>query len=203
MTAGIGGAAVTLVVPVRDEADTLEAFLTSLDEQTVPPGAIVLVDAGSTDSTGTMLEQYAGRRPHVQVVAAKAAFPGQARNIGVRAADTQWIALTDAGTIIEPQWLANLVAPADSDPSIDVVFGTYEPLLSTTFQRCLALCFLAPGRLVGGRRYRGPSTASLLLKKSVWAEAGGFPEDLRACEDLLFRSEERRVGKEGRCGGSR
>src|SRR5262245_37524736 len=203
MTAGIGGAAVTLVVPVRDEADTLEAFFGSLDEQAVPPGAIVFVDAGSTDSSGAVLERYAVRMPHVRIVKAEAAFPGRARNVGMRAAATEWIALPDAGTVVDAQWLSNLVAPLDNDPSIDVVFGTYEPLMSTTFQRCLALCFLAPGRLVGGRRYRGPSTASLLLKKSVWAEAGGFPEDLRACEDLLFRSEERRVGKEGRCGGSR
>src|SRR5262245_19093271 len=71
-----GAAAVTLVVPVRNEADTLEAFLASLDEQVVPPGAIVLVDAGSTDSTGTVLEQYAMRMPHVRIVEAGAALPG-------------------------------------------------------------------------------------------------------------------------------
>src|SRR5262249_25503271 len=163
------------VVPVRNEAATLAAFLASLDGQAVPPRAIVLVDAGSTDSTATVLEQYAARRPHVRIVKAEAAFPGRARNVGMRAADTEWIALTAAGTIVDAQGLANLVAPPDGDRRIDVVFGTYEPLMSTTFQRCLALCFLAPGRLVGGRRYRGPSTASLLLKKSVWAEAGGFP----------------------------
>jgi hypothetical protein len=179
-------AAVTLVVPVRNEAGTLEAFLASLDAQVVRPDAIVLVDAGSTDSTRALLERYAARMPYVRIVDAEAAFPGRARNIGVRAADTEWIALTDAGTVVDAHWLASLAAALDTDPAIDVVFGTYEPLISTAFQRCLALCFLAPARLVGGRRYRGPSTASLLLRKSAWDAAGGFPEDLRACEDLLF-----------------
>jgi hypothetical protein len=33
---------------------------------------------------------------------------------------------------------------------------------------------------------RCPSTASMMIKKRVWEALGKFPEDLRACEDLLF-----------------
>src|SRR5262249_46608018 len=34
--------------------------------------------------------------------------------------------------------------------------------------------------------FRGPTTASLLLRREVWESLGRFPEELRACEDLLF-----------------
>jgi cellulose synthase/poly-beta-1,6-N-acetylglucosamine synthase-like glycosyltransferase len=182
--AGIAG--ITLIVPVRNEADTLDEFLASLDAQVVQPHSMVIVDAGSTDATRAILGRQAARTSRIRVVEAERCYPGCARNIGARAADTEWIAMTDAGTVVDSGWLARLVAALDRHPDVDVVFGTYEPLIETFFQRCVALCFLAPGRVIDGRRYRGPSTASLLVRKSVWEEVGGFPEDLRACEDLLF-----------------
>jgi hypothetical protein len=39
---------------------------------------------------------------------------------------------------------------------------------------------------IGGRHLRGPSTASMMIRRSVWEALGKFPEELRACEDLLF-----------------
>jgi cellulose synthase/poly-beta-1,6-N-acetylglucosamine synthase-like glycosyltransferase len=186
IAAATGLADVTLVVPIRDEAATLPIFLKSLDGQQVLPKELILVDAGSTDATRHVLEEYAATVACARVVDAESAYPGGARNIGVQLARSDWVAMTDAGTVVDPQWLAELLGAVDADPTVDAVFGTYEPLVQTFFQRCLALCFLTPGRVIGGHRYRGPSTASLLLKKSVWKELGGFPEHLRACEDLLF-----------------
>lgn len=176
---------VSVVVPIRNEAATLPAFLASLDQQDASPLELVLVDAGSTDSTPQILRQFAAVRPHVRIVCIEAAFPGRARNVGIRAARGAWIAMTDAGTIVNRRWLAELVA-ARTAADVDAVFGTYEPVLDTSFQKCIALCFLAQSREIEGKRFRGPSTASLLMKKDVWAELGGFPEHLRACEDLLF-----------------
>jgi cellulose synthase/poly-beta-1,6-N-acetylglucosamine synthase-like glycosyltransferase len=181
-----GVANVTVVVPIRDEAATLPLFLESLDGQEVLPTELILVDAGSTDTTHHLLQQYAATAVSARVVDAESAYPGGARNIGVQLARSDWVAMTDAGTVVDPQWLAELLGAVDADPTVDAVFGTYEPLLQTFFQNCVALCFLTPGRVIGGHRYRGPSTASLLVKKSVWKELGGFPEHLRACEDLLF-----------------
>lgn len=176
----------SIVVPIRNEAETLQEFLASLAAQTVPPTETVLVDAGSSDATPGMLRDYAARQPGVRVIDAGAAYPGRARNIGIRAATADWIALTDAGTILDANWLAELTRAADAAPDVDVVYGSYDPLLRTRFQRYVALSFLAPDEAVDGHRFRGPSTASMLLRRQVWNELGGFPEDLRACEDLLF-----------------
>jgi hypothetical protein len=66
------------------------------------------------------------------------------------------------------------------------VFGCYEPILDTFFQECLALAFMPPARSVDGCPFRGPTTASLMLRREVWESLGRFPEQLRAGEDLLF-----------------
>lgn len=186
MTSRTGAGAVSVIVPVRDEAATLHDFLLSLTNQLKTPHEIVLVDAGSTDGSGHIMRQYAARDTRMRVVESGAAYPGRARNVAIEGARGPWIAMTDAGTIVDAEWLRELTAAADREPHAAVVFGTYEPLMRTFFETCVALAFVAPGRTVDGRRFRGPTTASLMIQKEAWQQLGGFPEDLRACEDLVF-----------------
>ena len=177
---------VSIVVPVRNEADTLHEFLRSLLRQCVAAHEFVFVDAGSTDATSAVLYEHAMRDHSLRVVHAGPCYPGGARNVGIRSARGSWIAMTDAGTVVDAEWLGELTAAADREPHADVVFGTYEPIIRTFFETCVALAFVPPAQTVDGCAYRGPSTASMLIRKDVWAELGGFPDDLRACEDLLF-----------------
>lgn len=177
---------VSVIVPVRNEAATLAPFLTSLAEQETAPGEIVVADSGSTDASADIVDTYSRTMDSMQLLRSDPGYPGRARNTAIRKARGPWIAMTDAGTIVDPAWLTELTDAAARQPEADVVFGTYEPLMRTFFEHCLALTFVAPGRHLDGRCYRGPSTASMLLRKDVWAALGGFPEDLRAGEDLVF-----------------
>ena len=177
---------VSMIVPVRNEAETLGDFLTSLLRQLPTPREIVLVDAGSTDGTGDILRRYTAADGRLRVVEAEAAYPGRARNMAIGEAQGPWIAMTDAGTIVDEGWLRELTATAAREPDAAAILGTYEPLMRTFFDTCVALAFVAPGRSIDGRRFRGPSTASMMIRKQTWQELGGFPEDLRACEDLVF-----------------
>lgn len=177
---------VTVIVPVRNEADSLEPFLSSLLDQEVGPQELILVDAGSTDSSAQIIRERAAASPALRLIDAGASFPGRARNVAIRAAGRSWIAMTDAGTIVDAGWLAALMSAAAQNPDADVVFGTYEPLVRTVFDKCVALAFVAPARFVDGMPFRGPTTASLMLRKDVWERLGGFPDDLRAGEDLVF-----------------
>ena len=177
---------VSVIVPMRNEAATLETFLTSLVQQDIAPGEIVIVDSGSTDASADIVEKHAAMADSMHLLGSDAAYPGRARNTAIRSARGPWIALTDAGTIVDQEWLTELTDAASRRPDADVIFGTYEPLMRTFFEQCLALTFVAPARRVDGSFYRGPSTASMLMRKDVWAAVGGFPEDLRAGEDLVF-----------------
>jgi len=131
------------------------------------------------------VRELVGDEPRFHLVEAGDATPGRGRNVGILAASYDWVALTDAGIQLEPHWLQELLAVAEADPHIDVVFGNYEPLTRSFFERCAALSYveLKQDRECG--RMRGPFIASSLLRRSVWSTAGGFP-DLRAAEDLIF-----------------
>ena len=64
------------------------------------------------------------------------ATPGRGRNIGIAAAHHEWIALTDAGIRLEPTWLEHLLGVVEQDPKVDVVYGNYEPVTDSFFERC-------------------------------------------------------------------
>jgi glycosyltransferase involved in cell wall biosynthesis len=177
---------VSLVVPVRNEESGIEPFLQSLLEQDFAPDELILVDGGSSDRTTEKIEAFIARGDKIRLITAADAYPGAARNLGIEAARNQWVALVDAGTMVESHWLGSLVRQAAGDPQAEVVLGTYEPILGNFFKEGLALTYVAPAELIDGRWFRGPSTASMMLRKRVWAALGKFPADLRACEDLLF-----------------
>jgi glycosyltransferase involved in cell wall biosynthesis len=176
---------ISLVIPVRDEEASLPALLESIASQSRQPDEIVIVDGGSKDRTVEMLREAALRDRRIRIVETDHATPGKGRNLGIAAASNEWIALTDAGIRLEREWLERLAATAASDPSLSVVYGNFEPVVNTFFERCASLTYPAVKTLRNGQMMRGPFVASMLLRRDVWKAIGGFP-DLRAAEDLIF-----------------
>lgn len=176
---------VSLVVPVRNEEESLPALLDSIRRQTYAPSEVILVDGGSTDATVKVARGMAMPGEALRVIEATEATPGRGRNIGIGAARSEWVALTDAGIRLEPEWLERLVEAARADEEVQVVYGNYEAAVGSFFERCAALVYLPPKTARAGGRMRGPSIASTLLRREVWEAVGGFP-DLRAAEDLFF-----------------
>ncbi len=173
---------ITVVVPMRNEADSILALLSRLTEQTLPPAEILVVDAGSDDAGPDLVRGHFA--VSVRVVATGPAYPGAARNHGIAAARHDWVALVDAGCLPERDWLAQLQrrAALAGFPTA-LIAGGYDPVVLSEWDAAQALCLVAPRDADG---LRGASTASLLLDRRAWQAVGGFREDLRAAEDLVF-----------------
>lgn len=170
---------ISLIVPVRNEAETILDLLSSIGNQTRPPDEVVIVDGGSSDDTTKLVESQIEGNGCLRLVKTAGATPGKGRNIGIEAAAHDWIALTDAGITLDPHWLAELeLSSADAD----IVYGNYDPVIQNRFEKCATLAYVAPRRDDGTRdRF----IASSLMKREVWRAVDGFP-DLRAAEDLMF-----------------
>ena len=184
---------VTLVVPVRDEARSVTRLLDSIRRQTVAPAEVLLVDGGSSDGTSERLRGLTDSDDTIRVILAGPATPGRGRNVGIEAASTEWIALTDAGIDVDDHWLERLFRVASSDLLPDVVYGSYEPSRRSYFERAAELAYVGATAATEAGPIRSESIASCLLKKDVWLRVGGFP-DLRAAEDRIFM---RRIREEG------
>jgi glycosyltransferase involved in cell wall biosynthesis len=179
--------AVSLVVPLQDEERTVCALLRSIAQQSHLPTEIVLVDAGSWDNTIEEAVTVDLPRP-LRIVRTSRVFPGVARNEGVSAAGFEWIAFTDGGIVLHPDWLRELMAALQQ--STDAVFGNLDPVCDTFFRECAALAYV-PARDEYG--VRGPFVASSLIRRTTFLGVGGFPP-YRAAEDLIFIERLRAAG---------
>src|SRR5437870_2859837 len=176
---------ISVVVPVRDEEQSIRLLLKSLLEQTRQPNEIVIADTGSKDKTPGIVQEFIDRGAPIKLIRQRAAFPGRGRNVGVANSECEWIAFTDAGTRPSPDWLAALLRKVEEDETVDVVYGAYEPVVDSFFKECAAIAYVPPSLQAEGD-VRPCSIVSALMRRDVWEKVGGFSEHLRSAEDLLF-----------------
>jgi len=177
---------ISVVVPVRDEEESIRALLDGLLKQTLPPAEIVITDNGSIDATADIVEEIIRSGAPITLIREKAGLPGRGRNVAVAHSRCDWIAFIDAGNKPAPDWLEALARKARENSAVDVVYGTYEPVIDSFFKQCAAIAYV-PARFESeGGLVRPRSIVSALMRRKVFETVGGFPEDLRSAEDLLF-----------------
>jgi len=176
-----------VVIPVRDEAHTIEALLQDLEAQRRRPAEILVVDTGSRDDTAARVAAMSRKNASIRLLSAPGAYPGGGRNAAIRVTHTEWIAFVDAGIRIGPDWLERLLEPVDRGEPVDAVLGGLEPVVETRFQRAAALAYVSPReQLPSGASWRGYCLPSSAVRTSIVRKVRGFPEALRCGEDLHF-----------------
>jgi glycosyltransferase involved in cell wall biosynthesis len=174
-------ASISVIIPVKDEAATIGMVLQGLLEQTYAPSEIVIADGGSHDRTCEIIRQFqASSSVPITLIEAGYALPGRGRNLAIAQARHDWIAAIDVGIRPPPEWLAELVAASHRHPEAGIIYGAGRPATDTYFTECAAITYTPNG----GHLSR--IIASALMHRDAWAKAGGFREDLRSAEDLLF-----------------
>ena len=180
---------VSVICTVLNEGEAIRRLLDSLVAQTRHPDEVVIVDGGSRDNTVVVIESYADRLP-LRVLVEPGANISRGRNRAIQAATGDVIASTDAGVWLEPGWLAALVAPLERG-QIDIpanpqsVAGFFVPAPQTPFEIAMGATVLPAVEDVIPRTFL-PSSRSVAFRKEAWAAAGGYPEWLDYCEDLIF-----------------
>jgi glycosyltransferase involved in cell wall biosynthesis len=184
---------VSIVSTVRDERDSIEAFLDSLMAQTRAADEIVIVDGGSSDGTEQAIRACSTFDGRVRLISAPGATIAQGRNIAISCAGGEIVAVTDAGTTIEPDWLERLTQPLETCGNVAAAAGFFRPGGVRAFERSLAAIITPHVDEVDPPDFL-PSSRSLALRKEWWRRVGGYPDWLRHCEDLVFDLQLREAG---------
>lgn len=92
---------VSIIVPVYNVEKYLKQCLDSLVHQSLQNIEIICVDDGSTDSSGTILEEYAKRYSTIKVIHKENGGLSSARNIGLRIAKASYIAFVDSDDYVD------------------------------------------------------------------------------------------------------
>ena len=104
---------VSIVVPVYNVEDCLSYCVDSLRQQTYKNIEIILVDDGSTDSSGEICDQYAREDDRIKVLHIENGGLSNARNTGVKESSTDWIVFIDSDDYYDHRAIEYLVKLRD------------------------------------------------------------------------------------------
>ncbi|HWJ11518.1 MAG TPA: glycosyltransferase [Nocardioides sp.] len=195
------GPPISVVTTVFNDDLATKDLLSALVPQLGAEDELVVVDAGSTDRTVAVVEEFAAADDRVRLVVAPGAGISAGRNIGVRTARHDAIACTDAGCIPVPGWLAAFRRSFAHHDDVDLWTGTYRVEARRPWEHALAavgypsveeLARPTPLVRVYGRLFGRvfdptmPTGRSVAFARVAWAGVGGYPEDLQTGEDVLF-----------------
>jgi glycosyltransferase involved in cell wall biosynthesis len=193
--------AVSVLLPVRDGAATIDQAVASVLDQTWRDLELVIVDDGSADDTGARLAGWAGRDPRVRILRGPARGLVPALAEGLAACRAPLVARMDADDLCHPERLAAQLAFLDEHPELGVAASLVEGRtvdgqpLARGMARYLAwsngLC--TPEAIARERFVESPLVhPSAVLRRPVLMDAGGyrdgpFPEDYDLWLRLLGR----------------
>jgi len=165
---------ICVVIPVQNNEKYLSEMLQGIENQSLLPREIVIVDSSSNKKISTLINEWNGAIPirHIKI---DSAYPGDARNAGIEIAKSEWIAFLDSTTVPEHDWLERCLEMA-IEKKADYVGGLalfeadtyFKKLLRATSYGC-SPCGTLPGTII---------------KKEVFEKSGGFIPSIRSSEDI-------------------
>jgi glycosyltransferase involved in cell wall biosynthesis len=175
-------ALISVIIPTFNRAHWVAEAVASVLAQTFKDFEVLVVDDGSTDATLEALAQFFRqtkilRRPERRGVSA-------ARNLGIAAAQGEWLAFLDSDDLWLPDKLARQVAYLQENPGLlicqtDEIWVrhgkkvnpplTHRKVAGHIFAQSLERCLVSP--------------SAVMLHRRLLKEVGGFDEALPAAED--------------------
>jgi glycosyltransferase involved in cell wall biosynthesis len=175
---------ISVIVTVLNEGESIRLLMDSLAAQTRKPDEVVIVDGGSRDNTVAVLEKYAQSLP-LRIFVEAAANISEGRNRAIERAQGDVIAITDAGVVLEANWLEEITRPLLENSSLQVVGGFFQADAQTVFEAAMGATVLPLIDEIDSATFL-PSSRSIAVRKSALTQVGGYPEWLDYCEDLIF-----------------
>lgn len=195
---------ISVVIPAYNEEELLGSCLEALNNQTVEPFEIIVVDNNSTDKTAEIAKKYGAK-----VLFEPKQGAAYARNTGYQVAKGDVLARTDADTIVPKNWIEKLQQAFEKENVAIVCGGVQYHKKNLNFLSHLFTFWVDD--IFGYKAVTGPNYG---IRKSVWEKIKNkvhndndkFHEDLDLAihaqgegeyvrlYDLIVRSSTRKFG---------
>lgn len=188
---------VTVIVPVRNEAWSIESTLRSLLTQEFPPSRfdVIVSDGGSTDDTVPRIRRLQGEFPNLRLAFNANRLSSSGRNLGLHHMTGDYAVVVDGHCAIpDRQYLTNLVSAFEASGAD--CLGRPQPLDApnpTPFQRAVSV---ARASRIGHNpdsdiysneaKFVEPQNTAVAYRRSVLHRVGMFDGSFDACEDVEF-----------------
>jgi len=116
----------SIIIPVYNVEDWIERCVDSILCDDCKDMELILVDDGSTDSSGRICDRYAGEYENIQVVHKENGGLASARNAGLEKASGKWISFIDSDDWVDRnsyQEIRDLIESSEGEQPDMVKFG--------------------------------------------------------------------------------
>jgi glycosyltransferase involved in cell wall biosynthesis len=182
-------ARVTAIVPVYNGAATIAEAIDSALAQSYRDLEVIVVNDGSSDATAEVLRRYEGR---IRVIDRKNGGIAAARNTGVAASQSEYLAFLDCDDIWAPTMVERTVAALDDNRDCVLAYTNCAVIDSDGHDLRSAL--------VGAGVDHAPTLdemlsrlwpimpSAVIMRRSIFDACGGFSEEFRSYgfEDVIF-----------------
>ena len=100
---------ISIIIPVYNVEQYLKRCVDSVLHQENVSFEIILVDDGSTDSSGKICDEYAARHPEIKCIHTSNAGPSTAKNVGYNIATGNYVAYIDSDDEIKPDMFKQML----------------------------------------------------------------------------------------------
>lgn len=177
---------VSIVIAIHNGADTLTRALQSIANQTYTGWEVILVDDGSTDTTGELLQHWQMTlSPDRCLIITNKTNRGQTKalNQGLLAARGTWIARLDADDWWEPQKLAQQMNYLGANRDIGLLGCAWVNHDKDSSRRVRPP--LADSQIRRRIWWRNPFGHScVVIQRDFLQQVGGYDESIRYSQDL-------------------
>lgn len=182
---------VTVIMTCHNEEAFIAQAVGSVLDQTAFDRVceILIVNDGSTDRSGAILEKLAGENSKLKVLTAPGVGPSTARNLALAEAKGEFIAILDGDDVWVPEKLERQLPVIESDSRIGLVYGDFhdfsrDDMSDATLFQVRRYSVGDPG-LLGSFFVRGGPIipSSTIYRKETFDRAGLFNTELRLAED--------------------
>jgi len=178
---------ISVIVPAYNEEKFISACISSLEKQdfNMSNYEVIVVDNGSADNTAKLVEGF-----NVRLVYEPRKGISSALRRGIFEAKGKIVAITNADTIVSPDWISSIYKAFKNNPDAAVVSGRviFKP---KNFLSYLGELFM---NYIGGVILKDIMGPNFAIRKDVYYKIGGLREDINFnCETELFI----RVKREG------
>jgi glycosyltransferase involved in cell wall biosynthesis len=189
--------AVSIVMPVLDEARDIGSLLLDVLNQAAPRGGfeVLVVDGGSTDETRSIVRALTATWPALRLLDNPRKLSSSGRNIGAHAAKGTYLLYLDGHcTVPRNDYLVRLVEIFEStgadclcrpQPVDKTATGNWDRAIAAARHSWLG--HNAGSDIYGGAPgFTDPRSAGAAYLRAVIEELGGYDERFDACEDVEF-----------------
>lgn len=118
---------VSVIIPVYNAEKYLDACIESILQQRGVSIEIFLVDDGSTDSSGSICDNYSNKYNNISVVHITNSGQSVARNTGLKLAHGRYVTFTDNDDKMLPEMLSKMVSAGDNH-NADIICCNYNEI---------------------------------------------------------------------------